>query len=53
MLSTIVDRTMQSGYAELMGMFHREQSVELTKEQEGALEPEGAASPPFKVRHQR
>ena len=52
MMSTLVNRTMQSGYSELMGMFHRERSPKLTVHQEKALEPKGVASPPFRVRDQ-
>ena len=50
MMSTLVNRTMQSGYSELMGMLHKERSVKLTPQQERALSPEGPASPPFRVK---
>ena len=55
MMSTIVNRTMQSGYSELMGMFKSQQkrSVQLTPVQVKAVSPGGVASPPFKVRDQR
>jgi len=45
-----VNRTMQSGYSELMGMFHKEQNVKLTPQQERVLSPRGPASPPFRVK---
>ena len=50
MMSTLVNRTMQSGYSELMGMLHKERSVKLTPQQERALSPKGPASPPFRVK---
>ena len=50
MMSTLVNRTMQSGYSELMGMFHKEQNVKLTPQQERALSLGGRASTPFYVR---
>jgi len=55
MVSTLVNRTMQSGYSELMGMFrpHSRPATQLTPEQMHALSPHGIASPPFKVRDQR
>ena len=34
-------------------MFHYEKSVKLTMDQERAMAPDGVASPPFNVRHQR
>ena len=33
MMSTIVNRTIQSGYTELMGMFNQERSIKLTLDQ--------------------
>ena len=52
MMSTIVNRTIQSGYSELMGMFppSKKQAVKLTAEQQEALLPGGVSAPPFKVR---
>jgi len=49
MMSTKSNRTMQSGYSELMGMFNTqtEQNVQLTNEQEEATSVGGVASPPF------
>lgn len=54
-MSTIVNRTMQSGYSELMGMFKPDakDAPKLTSAQVNALAPEGVASPPFKVRGQK
>ena len=55
MMSTLVNRTMQSGYSELMGMFNPDskRGVKLTANQVNAVALGGAASPPFKVRDQR
>ena len=55
MMSTKSNRTMQSGYSELMGMFNTqtEQNVQLTNQQEEATSVGGVASPPFQVRDQR
>ena len=55
MMSTLVNRTMQSGYSELMGMFspNNKRAVLLTHKQVLAVSPGGVASPPFKVRDQR
>ena len=52
MMSTIVNRTMQSGYSELMGMFHHQRRAQLTMEQEKVLNHGEVASPPFQVRDQ-
>ena len=54
MMSTLVNRTMQSGYSELMGMFqpNRNKSPKLTPEQLGALSLGGVAAPPFKISRQ-
>ena len=54
MMSTLVDRTMQSGYSELMGMFQPDPQTasKLTRQQVDALRPKGPASPPFKIRDQ-
>lgn len=54
-VSTIVNRTIQSGYSELMGMARPYQRAQdkLTERQEQALAPGGVASPPFRVRDQR
>lgn len=51
-MSTIVNRTMQSGYSELMGMFQPDAKdvPKLTEAQMDALAPQGVASPPFMVR---
>ena len=51
MMSTLVNRTMQSGYSELMGMFqpNRNKSPKLTPDQMRALNLGGVAAPPFKV----
>lgn len=48
-MSTIVNRTMQSGYSELMGMFQPDAKdvPKLTGAQLNALASEGVASPPF------
>ena len=52
MMSTIVNRTIQSGYSELMGMFppSKKDAVKLTAEQQQALLPGGVSAPPFKIR---
>lgn len=54
MMSTLVNRTMVSGYSELMGMFppQSKQSEELTSAQVKAVQSDGAGAPPFKVRDQ-
>ena len=53
-MSTIVNRTIQSGYSELMGMMNNrlKAQIKLTELQEDAVAPGGVASPPFKVRGQ-
>lgn len=53
--STLVNRTMQSMYSELMGMFPptvNDPALRLTPAQQHALQPKGLASPPFKIRDQ-
>ena len=52
MQSTMYNRTMQSGYSELMGLLPPGSSSRnsLTRKQVEALQPGQPASPPFKVR---
>ena len=54
MMSTLYNRTMQSGYSELQGMFKPDpkDAIKLTHLQERAVLPDGVASPPFRVRNQ-
>ena len=54
MSSTLYNRTMQSGYSELMGMLQPDPKTapKLTRRQEKIVMPNGAASPPFQVRDQ-
>ena len=53
-MSTISNRTMQSGYVEIMGMFppnDSKSSAKLTERQMKALQPKGLAAPPFEIRN--
>ena len=54
-MSTLVNRTMQSGYSEYLGMFQpsKENGPKLNKRQIQAMQPMQPASPPFKVRNQK
>lgn len=51
-MSTIVNRTMQSGYSEYMGMFppRKDSGIRLTDAQTDALRTGGISAPPFGVR---
>ena len=53
MMSTLYNRTFQSGYSELLGMFKPDpkKAPKLTHLQERSVMPDGVASPPFHVRN--
>ena len=48
--STNVNRTMQSGYSELMGLYPPGKAPQLTEPQVSQLKQGGALAPPFTVR---
>ena len=50
MQSTNVNRTMQSGYSELMGLYPPGQAQGLTRQMQEAVSEGGQAYPLFKVR---